>query len=194
MAWDLETAYSRMGTTPTPALDIQYQSSMDTALDVIETYLDRKLLYAVDQDEILRSHTFGYGVKRYPIEEINSVVSENNGPQLTDIDFNTNTGVVIFNNGWHGQHVQINYSGGYQAIPAGLEFAVWAVFDTIEALNSAGGGGLAAGEVESVTVPDVGTVRFSKGDTATTSGGVGFGGLIPDEVIPLLSNYSRLSA
>ena len=83
------------------------------------------------------------------------------------------------------------YEAGYQDLPADLVIALWGIFDVIWA-QMQGGAAVAAGEIDSITIPDVGTIRYSNSTSGAKSGssadsiyGVNFN---------LLDKYRRIGA
>lgn len=188
-------AYNRTGLTVTPENDILMSSLVDATLAVLENYLDRKLTYDVQTETFLYTHGCKFQVDRYPIEHVTHV-SMNAKHEVHHL-----TGTVIF---WHdvvGTNLSVTYSGGYRVLPADLELAYWLTFDNLYSQASGGtsgaGSGFGGGEVSSISVPDVGTVRFSTSSVTTDIGsdGTGIASLvIPAVGIAILQPYRRMKA
>ena len=194
MAWDLATAHARLGTTASTALDAQYTLSMSSALAIVEAYLDRKLLNQAEVDEVAYPHHTGLGIKRYPIESVQSVANGNAGNvNISNYEVDKDAGVIKVSGYLFGDRVKVSYTGGYTTLPADLEYAMWLVFDAVN-VSAAGGGGLAAGAIESLTIPDVGTIRYASGNAGSGGATSGAHGPIDAATIDILEPYRRFSA
>lgn len=187
MTWDLAGAYARTAQPTSTVLDARYQASLDASLAIIEAYLDRQILYAAGVEDIIYPHHLGWGVKRYPLESVDSLGGK---AQTSFKQFDADSGVISLDAYAVKDRLEIKYTGGYKVIPADLLMAMWMVFDAVDATNS-GGASVAAGAIDSISVPDVGTIRWNND---TSGGGAVSGGLIPDMALALLSPYRRLSA
>ncbi len=183
MTIDLATAYLRTGITVSPTEDIRLMGNINVTLAVVENYLDRKFLYDSEKDIFRHTHGRTLKLRRYPVDAVIKT-SVSIGKHQVHYELGT---IQL-----HGQRiieqVEVEYTGGYKVLPADLEFALWAVFDQFNA-QVAGSTGLAAGAIESVTVSDVGTVRFAGG--ATDSGSAGGVSAIPEMALSLLQPYRR---
>ena len=74
-------------------------------------------------------------------------------------------------------------------LPADLELALWMIFDQVWATLPGGGAGTsAAGQgIESITIPDVGTIRFGSGGASGAAGGAS--GVLPLSSTTILNLY-----
>ena len=186
MSYDITTATARVPGGSNAAL---IQTAFDTALAVAERYCDRQFLYAADKATFVHPFAPALQLSRYPLEQIVTVTGDNSA-SITDYHMEAGTGRVVLDSWAHGHQIKVDYAGGYKTLPADLELALWMVFDTIWAQVSSpgGGGGAAAGGISSVSIPDVGTLRFDTGATPV-SGGAGMGGLIPSMAESILDLY-----
>jgi hypothetical protein len=89
----------------------------------------------------------------------------------------------------------VSYSGGYKVLPLDLEAALWMLFDGAYGVVGGGGGAIVgAGDISSITVPDVGTVRFNEGQAANGSAASAGGGGFFNDPFALLALYRRIMA
>lgn len=181
MAYDLAAAYLRTGIPTSPDADVLLQGELDVALAIVEQYLDRLLLFASGEVEVLMVHQPSIQVTRFPIADVASISNAPStavGPPVGSpinhgvYEIHNDAGLILFTHPIVSRRVVVEYSGGYQDLPADLLLALWAVFDAVHAVNDpagAGSGGLQAGAVESVTLTGVGTVRFASGASAAAA-------------------------
>jgi len=185
MSYDITTATARVPGGSNAAL---IQTAFDTALAVAERYCDRQFLYAADKATFVHPFASALQLSRYPLEQIVTVTGDNSA-SITDYHMEAGTGRVVLDSWAHGHQIKIGRQGLIAACVVDLELALWMVFDTIWAqVSSPGGGGAAAGGISSVSIPDVGTLRFDTGATPV-SGGAGMGGLIPSMAESILDLY-----
>jgi hypothetical protein len=183
--WDLATAKARLNITTTTQ-DAEVQMILDAALAYAEGICDRQFLYAAQQARFYYVQGSTLQVRRYPIDQVMNI--------SLDVDHKVHRTAGRFEfPGWlHSQEVTIDFTGGYKVLPADLELALWMVFDSLWADHSGGaGGGLTAGAVESVTLSQVGTVRFATGASAQVDASA-MGG-IPPKAVSILDRYRRVS-
>jgi len=185
MAFDLAAAKARLNITGT-SQDVQLQGTLDTALAIVETYLDRKLEYATETIRVPYFRGDTIKVRRWPIDSVTAVTHGYGSFTAFKVDYAD--GLILFNHAHAIDELSIEYSGGFTDLPADLLFALWGVFDAVHAASSGGTATVAAGTIESVTIPDVGTVRFASGASAA-SAGASSGGLIPAQYLALLDRY-----
>lgn len=193
--WDLVTAKSRLGITDN-LQDALLQTTLDTALKIAESYCDRQFMYATQRATFYHVHGDSLQLRRFPIEQIISLTAKNvqGGGSMDTPKYKAHhiAGLILFHAGQILEEVQIDYSGGYRILPEDVELALWMIFDQVWAMNQSGGGGggLAAGAVESVTLQDVGTVRFATGAAASSgSGSSNRSGALPQMAAFLLDPY-----
>lgn len=190
----LPFARERLGYDPLDTShDTDITNALALALSAIETYLDRKLSYLQGEKQVVRRNLTGIvRVNRYPIEDVQSVTG-----RTGSIEFDRAEGLVYT----HGSHaadgkVEIVYDGGYHfdELPPELLYVLWGVFDVAWPLVTHTGSSaptVPAGTIESVSIPDVGTVKFATGAAASMahSSAGGFGTLIPAQYIDLLDRF-----
>ena len=161
-------------------------------------------MYKRDTAAVYDSQTRKLLLDRYPVVSVNSITPKGSGSALLDSSsyhIHDWAGMVIFLGTPFFDELDIDYTGGYQTLPADLELALWIIFDAMWPLysaNSGGGGGAGAGGVpgaiSSISVPDVGTLRFDTGSSGSgTGGGAGAVGLIASSAINLLEPYRRIA-
>lgn len=205
---DIEVLRVRIGLEPDDASrDADIDAAMAITLDMIEEYLDRKLLFEPDVEELFGPlrHIL---VRRWPIDAVTPIViTHYDGMGSTTIYESTQFQTDRFNGivhlcGYHqGFPLKIEYSGGLQEFPSSLEWAFLQVFDAIWASDpafggSAGGDVWTEGAIKKVSLVGIGSV-----DLGASSGGTGTGGdgisdpwsLISSPVIDLLNRYRRQS-
>jgi hypothetical protein len=190
----LPFARERLGYDPLDTShDTDITNALALALSAIETYLDRKLSYLQGEKQIVRRNLTGIvRVNRYPIEDVQSVTGHTGS-----IGFDAAEGLVYT----HGAHAtdgrtEIVHDGGYHfdELPPELLYVFWGVFDVAWPLVTNTGSSaptVPAGTIESVSLVDIGTVRFSTGANAVaaSSGGGGYGQIIPSHLTALLDRF-----
>lgn len=208
MAWDLDTAYARTGLTQSPQNDALLTGTMAASLALVEMWLNRKLAFATDVEAVAMAYLPNtLTLRRYPLTKVTSVTYRNDQMDLPLglPDFGNSfpgrfiaeadTGLLYFPGGLSKNEVLVSYEGGYEEFPSDLELALWLVFDQILPSMSGGdGGGSSLGAVESITVPDVGTVRFATSaaiSAADGSAGGDYNPNIPLTAQALLNPYRR---
>ena len=209
MAWTLDAAKVRLEIAPGDTTkDAQITLAMEMSILLAESYLNRKLLKKVDTTQsFYRVHGRMVFLERYPVESIKSIALPPVGTTmpLESVTVNPRTGGVDYYS-LHGQsEVLITYTGGYDPLPADLEWALWMLFDTLYAemeagpISGGGGGGIViegSGDVKSIQIYDVGKVDYDVGTTVsnTSSGGVGASAalLVPSGRLEfILQTYAR---
>jgi len=171
--------------------DAAVQLSLDTAMALAEKYCNRKFNYAVETATFHYPFAQNLQLSRYPIEQVASVTSD-----ATIIDSDSYQVVLgvgqIKSRGWlTGKSVDVTYAGGYKVLPADLLLALWRIFDVVWASTPAGGsGGAVSGQtISSITIPDVGTIRYESSGAAGSSSAGAAGGLIDSVAASILSLY-----
>ena len=196
MAFLIADAKARKGILPADTTkDLILQVSLDTALALAETYCNRHFMYkAVELETFSYPFARGLQLSRYPLESVTSVTPVGQ----TAIGTDTYQAVLktgqIKSLGWlSAKQIDVTYAGGYKVLPADLELALWMMFDEVWAGIPGGGGGGSAvpsGQViQSITIPDVGTVRYADGGSSSSGGSGGGGGLIPINATAILNLY-----
>ena len=182
--FDLAAAKTRLSITGTTQ-DALLQVGLDTAVAIAENYCKRQFKYAAEVAHYYYADTGVLFVSRYPIEQVQSVVSSKNTRALTDYKVNKSAGMIMFKGHAVGEQIDVTYAGGYKTFPADLELALWLIFDDVwDQLTNAGSGN--TGGIAGITIPDVGTIRY---DTGSSSSGNINAGLIPANGIAILDNY-----
>jgi hypothetical protein len=169
MGYTLAEAKIRLGIDPADtSQDADIEIAMNTALAMVEQYLNRQFLYAQEELEVIHSHGGSIQVSRYPIDTVSRM-----SPMIRH-QVHNEVGLIVFHRPTITDRVELEYTGGYKVLPADLEYGLWLAFDAIWAdmsapAGSGGGSAGAAGDVESVSLTGVGTVRFSSGASSGSS-------------------------
>lgn len=167
MPLSMETLRVRLGLAPTDtSRDDEITRASGTAMALMELYCDRKFPVA-DETEIF-AHLEGSNIqlRRYPIITVTGI-RDANGQEVTAYHVSRERGIIRLDGYRNFHEVTVEYSGGYllDEFPADLAMAFYTLFDT-QVATGGGGGGLAAGAIQSVTLDDVGTVRYATGAAA----------------------------
>lgn len=202
MAWDLATAYDRTGATSSPENDLELQMAMDVALTSVETYLDRKLLLAEETETFIYPGPVAtLSLVRYPISDVASVVLD--GTAATDFKVRKQTGQLMFGCRRTPSEIVVEYEGGYQTLPAALEWALWTLFDAVwseaQAVSAGAGSTIVegSGELKQITIFGVGSMSYDVGSTVVSGGEGGATAALlnpSDRFSSLLEMYRRVSA
>jgi hypothetical protein len=224
MTWDITTAKLRLGIED-DTQDAALQSAMDVALAVAEGYCDRRFLKQADTQEFPLPTGPTLLVRRYPLVSLETIapLDPQDEPPVEPVDVSATWRIdkrrgIVFMVGmppWGASYTTpvapgafyagaragfvLNYTGGYDPLPADLEQALWMVFDAVwfstpgwgaEAGSQSGAGG---GAVKSFSI-DGSTISFdnaSGNEAASQSGGsVGaWGPYLPLGATSLLQQY-----
>jgi hypothetical protein len=191
MTYDLATARARIGLPDSDtSKDPLLTAAMEAALALAETYCDRRFKLAAIEERVI--HFVGNAAQliRYPLKKIVTVIAD--GMTLEKYHMETNTGRVVGDGFLAAHELVIDYEGGYETLPADLELALWLVFDALWPGFSGAGAASSISGVSSISVPDVGTLRFSA-DSAAGAGGSGTEyGLLPTSSVAILNMYRRV--
>lgn len=186
MAFDLSTAKLRVG-LPAGVPEDNIEFALSVALTAAEKYCDRFFLY---RDETV---WFYYWVgdtlqlPRYPIDQLYSAT----GLSTSEFELHHLGGKIKFKKQRSFDEIEINYAGGYKVLPPDLELALFIIFDSVYASLQPGGAHVAgASAITSISIPDVGTIRYSDGGKGSSSSGDGIG-IIPDAAVRLLEPYKN---
>jgi hypothetical protein len=180
MTIDIETLRVRAGF---PVDDTTHDDELNAALaqawGLIETYCDRAFEAADEIEEFDAFDTFDRALRlrRYPVDLVTSITIF--GQPVTQWRLNKKAGIV---HPWPHcgfpffdttqPTIEIEYHGGYDPLPADLEWAVLAVFDMVWAANPAWGGGvgLVVDDVKKLSIVGVGSLDFGAASTAKGAG------------------------
>ncbi|RLC39114.1 hypothetical protein DRH27_00510 [Candidatus Falkowbacteria bacterium] len=179
MTFDLAAAKARLNIVDT-SKDVEIQNALDISQGIVENYLDRKLDDAAEVETFYSVSNQTLQVRRFPITAVNSI-TEGVAAQV-DLE----KGIIYFRNALIAEAVEVDYQGGYAVLPPDLEEAMWQVFDYIWLKVDNPGGSVAAGAIDRITIPDVGTISY-----ATNGDGVPEGPFTG--VAYMLDSYRRLS-
>ena len=190
MAFDLATAKTRLGITGTTQ-DVEIQAALDASLELIERYCDRKFLYATETARFYYFRGDHIFLPHYPVESVSAITIDTmayTGKYKVHRAF----GMIQFAGRIGYDEIDVTYSGGYRVLPPDLELVLWSVFGNVWPNYSGGTATVAAGAIESITIADVGTVRYSTGaaSSGSTGGGYGWRGIL-GPYINVLDLYRR---
>ena len=184
--FDLATAKTHLGITGT-AQDAQLQVALNTSISLAERYCDRKFVYAAETVKFYHFLGDTMFLPRYPIEQ---VVSSSGLP--TESKVHHRLGTIELHREQFIEEASISYAGGYKVLPDDLELALWGIFNGVwPSIN--GGSSVAAGAIDSISIPDVGTVRFSNsGSSASSSASAGHAHVL-GPYYSILETYRRVT-
>ena len=196
--FDLDTAKARLGIAVVDTTkDTLLSGAISAALSIAENYCDRMFDFAT-QTEVFNHHNgSSFSLRRYPLTAIAAVTTSGGSGIAADMYHrNDDAGLLIMHNQlWQSDVVTVQYTGGYTNLPDDLLLALWRIFDAIWADMPGGGAGAgaAAGSqaINSITIPDVGTIRYESSGAAGSSGAGAANGLIDNVTAALLSFYRR---
>jgi hypothetical protein len=189
MQFDLATVKARKNITGTTQ-DVLLQDAINLSIELAERYCDRKFAFPTENETF--THVAGSTISliRYPVSAIHGLAVD----QMTTAPkyhLESKTGLIHFDGRVVAHEIKVNYDGGYNPIPDHLVMAFLLIFDSVwDALTNTSGGGVAAGTIESVTLNQVGTVRYASGASAAAASATG-GGLIPANAVTMLDLYRR---
>jgi len=190
--FDLATAKARLGIAVVDTTkDALLSSAISAALSIAENYCDRKFLYAAESQKFNHFHGATMSLIRYPLVNVTSVAK--NGAGVSGYKVINSTGQIEFDHHVRHNEVTVQYTGGYTTLPDDLLLALWSIFDVIWGATPGGGSGGAVGgqAINSITIPDVGTIRYESSGAAGSSGAGAAGGLIDSVAAAILSFYRR---
>jgi hypothetical protein len=160
--FDLETAKKRLGITGSDQ-DIQVQMALDASLMIAQRYCDRLFTYGADVVYFYYHGGDTLFLPRFPVE---AIISARGIPQYLKI--HSRMGMIQFAGYFTSEEIEIRYTGGYQVLPPDLEMALWGVFDSVWPSIS-GTSDPTAGAIDSITIPDVGTIRMNNSSGSASS-------------------------
>ena len=192
MGFDLETAKERLGITDDSKDDL-INSSMEVALSLVELYCNRRFGIVAGEEEVIVPNATmqSLQVHRIPINNINSVTSEN-GKALTGSQHvsDNKAGVLYLKNNNYSTNYVVNYDGG-EEIAGAILTVLWPLFDIIysgASGDSGGGGSIISGSVvKKTSIVGVGSIEYDTG-----SGGSGGGSGGSNSTNGVLSSFAAL--
>ena len=191
MAFDLAAAKTRLNITDT-AQDVVIQAALDASVAVAESYCKRKFMRASETNVFHWVDGVTLQFERYPINNVLAIRDTGNGTATSSMtnskyyEVYNSAGQIRFSGHIFSKSLEVDTDAGYAVLPADLELALWLIFDGVwKSLNSSGGS-VSSGGIASISVPDVGTIRY---DTGSSSSGSTNAGLIPATGIAILDNY-----
>jgi hypothetical protein len=172
--------------------DAELELAYEQALTLCESYCDRWFPLQPQIEQIWPTRG-AFMVKRYPIQSI-TAITDANGAQLAPATYLINApagivlryGAAIAASAWP---LSIEYVGGYEPLPADLDYAVLAAFDAVWASTPGWGASseASAGQMQKISVVGVGSIDFgtSSSSTSTESGQRFASDLKPWGVLPV---------
>lgn len=206
MAYTLDAAKTRLGIdTQDTSQDDAIKACLAVAMSLAETYCDRGLEFKADVvDEFEHSMERVLRVYRYPIKEVKSIdtidpVLQSSLQANSSIWLDKKAGMI--KGLWWGYDVQVTYDGGFDPLPADLEYGLWLVFDAVwystPGMGQVAGSSSedAAGPVRSFTINGVRIDYAAKTSSFASSGGsIDPYGIIPENAIAVLDKYRAETA
>lgn len=171
MPFTIENLRQRIGLQPTDnSRDADLILAQEMAMSLAERYCDRGFEYKLETE--LFTHVSGGTISlyRYPVDQIITLDVINGGARAYHLE--PKTGLIHFDGDVHEHEITVEYMGGFNPMPPDLMLALLQIFDAVWPLYSgSGGGGPMAGNIESVTLTGVGTIRYGAGiDSSDDSG------------------------
>ncbi|RLC00591.1 MAG: hypothetical protein DRH90_18115 [Deltaproteobacteria bacterium] len=184
----IETLRVRIGLESSDASrDTDIQTASDTALALMAIYCDRYFDELIGGTEIF-THVSGetLGLKRYPVTQIQSMVDSNTN-DVSAYHLGELTGIIHFDVPGRFHELTVVTDAGYAEgeFPDDLMVAYYQIFD--QQMLAIETGGQSASNIESVTVADVGTVRYGSTDASS-------GSYVPPLSQSILDAYKRYEA
>ena len=186
MAFDAMAGRLRVGLVATDSSqDVLINAALSAALAFAENYCDRDFLYKRETITNAFDREYeGVFVNRYPIGRVYSVSNATTSSSLPASGWSAHnqSGLILIPSYTRRMpsryaalpSVTIDYEGGYKVLPADLEYALWAIFDSVWPTfdPSISGGGIvgpAIGNVKKRTVVGVGSIEYETGGGASSS-------------------------
>lgn len=191
MALDLATAYTKCNLEQTPENDVKVTDALNISIAVVENFLDRKFTFDSQAESFYYNRYEDYPLDRYPVENISEILADGNALNIKH-KIHRETGILKLDHHVFNRELKIVYTGGYRVLPADLEAAVWSTFQRYIGWETNGGG--ESQPIDSVTIQDVGTVRFSSPESAISASNNLQSGALPESAVYLLTPYRRISA
>lgn len=185
----IELLRTHAGFDPADAThDAEITAAYDMSLEIIESYLDRKLASSSQTETFTHKVGRALSLIRYPLQEVESVVGDNGA--AIPFHAEVSTGLLKLDGYFVHHEIIVNYAGGYVVAPAGIKLALLATFDNVWASISSSSSISGTGEIKSIAVPDVGTISYFDSNQKSSSSFVDYGPL-PSTVIGMISGYRR---
>ena len=178
---EIENKYPTLG-------PLECQAILDATHEIMVGYLCREYRYGSYTDELTNINTNGIAfLNAYPVETSSPIFI--NGATFQGTVNDQMGEIYLEGEGVNRKKILIDYSAGYQVIPADLALALWSIADSL-ALSASQAGMGSTQSLDSITVPDVGTIRFSSQDFPApgTTGSSQFGPLFEF----ILNKYRRV--
>lgn len=195
-AFDLTNARVRIGLGELDtSRDEELQQALDFALAVVENYCDRRFAWKRETASFYWTAEQAYMIDRLPVTRLISVV-DNEGQTISvgNAEVHYTYGILKFDRPRTFREIAVTYEGGFQVFPADLRIVLWDVFDYVWG-KMQGGGTVQSGEIQSITIPDVGTVRYNTSASGANDGGnAGSGYSVYGPNFFLLEKYRRVYA
>ena len=127
----IEVLRTRVGLQPDDASrDPQLEQAAGVALALVETWLDRKLMFLDKEREQLTCEGGGaLLLHRWPVTRIDMIAPAGIGAELTHWIVDEARGIVHLRH--HRGPVYVEYAGGFAVLPADLQQAILLVFDKV---------------------------------------------------------------
>lgn len=179
MSFNLESARVRVGLESTDtSKDPQLIGSLNASLAIAENYTDRNFVYKRETGKFYYDSSNRYILKRYPINEVYSITDSDGA--FPEYRVHKLFGRIELKHYNRSDELIVDYAGGYAVFPADLELALWGIFDSTytsidKAMSGVGindGAGSGYGDIQSINIPDVGTVSFASTASSTTTSAV----------------------
>lgn len=170
--------------------------ALSQALELVESYLDRKLDYLAEESEEFTGLRGRMLLRRYPVEAIASVAGDFHTLPPTGYVCDRAAGVLYLPGSMCGPVTTVRYAGGYKPnqwpldllnVILQLAASLWPAIYKTGTLAPA----TDKGAVRRVTDPDLGTVEYFEGGGASSSV-LGFGA-IPQGYLAVLDRYRAAS-
>lgn len=176
MAWTLQEAKVRYGIDPSDtSKDALLTRMMESAIEVAESYCNRFFLFKDPEEEIFDRFQYKtIQLHRLPISSITELKIGESACAADSYFFEAKTGRIILSSYMSALKTTVKYSGGFRPdnLPFNLEYALYLILDYFYNASQTGLAGSGdVGDISSITVPDVGTIRFNENASSTASGG-----------------------
>jgi hypothetical protein len=193
----IETLRTRIGlAADDDTRDAEIELAEAQALALCESHCDRRFLLLEELEQIWPVGR-SLMVRRYPIEEV-LAITDAQGVILETSTYQVinESGIISCRGcGWGAYRVpvKVEYIGGYDPLPADLEYAMLAVFDVLWAETP--GWGASAGvppdaALAKVSVVGVGSLDFERGGSVSSTNNAAKGlGALPATATATLQRY-----
>lgn len=181
---DLRTRASLQATDA--SRDTELDAVFGVALELVEQYLDRKLLKQQDQEHFVHDNGGTYSLHRYPVASIDN----DNG--LVNYHVDKAKGLVQLD-GYNGNHdVTIDYTGGFDVLPGPLVMALLDAFEGVwRDTHSAPGAAAVGGTVKTVRMGDLSLTYAGEGGATGAGRGLSLAAYMSQGALGILDLYKR---